>query len=103
MHYPMAYAAGSGMPVQIRKVENGFIVDMEVEVEEGLMDSMEGQAAEAILGRLPALMGNEGDDWKAEAAQGILSNLPPRKVKKPVTVVCLTLEEVLERIKEHFA
>ena len=111
MAYPAAYAYSEDSEhISIRKVSNGFIVDMIIEAEEPYMNPFEQGIANTIINKATKLIsgGYPGDDImdkiKAEEdSSDMLGDLPPSKVKKPVTVVCLTLEEVIQKIQEQFA
>jgi len=104
-------ASGMGSPmsdsIRIRRVQNGFIVDMFIEEEEDYGDSPEGKVSEAMLKKLQESI-NTSDDImdgiKASYAHNefTLKGVAKRKVRRPVTIICTSLDDVLSRVSEHF-
>ena len=71
--------------INLRKVENGFVLTIAVVKENDLDDDLDGIA-------IPL-------DREFEVHQYMANR---RKIPKPVEYICQTLEEAFEKIKEHW-
>lgn len=82
----------------VERAENGFIVDMMVTEMGSEMSDADRTYLGSLLGAAKAAM---SEDSEPQAVVKV-PPLAPHPIKRPVRFICATLDDVIQRLKQHW-